>query len=479
MVFLNNVPLTQVLNYGDLRAGTFFVNEEYDLIYVWPPSSTNMQTAVVEAAVRPQTLRVQGRSNLVLRGLVFRHAASCINQTGTTVTSSSNVLIDKVQAVWNNWGGLAVSSSSNITVQNSIASHNGGVGFEGYADQNALYSFNESDYNNWRGAQAALYDWGMGGTKLMLMRNTTVQDHYSYDNQAQGLWFDTDNKNITINNATLSGNVLSSLQLEANEGPITLENSKLCSGGVGVTVINTEELKIDSNVFYNNGGTNKYQAEIFIAGKPGGRVIKDWQTGQSYDLFTSGTEMTGNTFEDASTGQNVFGTFLSGSDWSDFANTLNSSGNRWYDPITASSFKIVNGKLVGLTGWQSVTGTDLTSDWAPPATSPSAACTVPTPLFTDFAVNMDNDAYTMTSGKAVATVRVNSFAFGPVTLAVSALPAGVSASLSRNNLVSGVVTLTLTAAKTAANQNVPVTLWAYGNSRVHSATFYVHVIPAT
>jgi hypothetical protein len=92
---------------------------------------------------------------------------------------------------------------------------------------------------------------------------------------------------------------------------------------------------------------------------------------------------------------------------------------------------------------------------------------------------MDNDAYTMTSGKAVATVRVNSFAFGPVTLAVSALPAGVSASLSRNNLVSGVVTLTLTAAKTAANQNVPVTLWAYGNSRVHSATFYVHVIPAT
>jgi hypothetical protein len=72
---------------------------------------------------------------------------------------------------------------------------------------------------------------------------------------------------------------------------------------------------------------------------------------------------------------------------------------------------------------------------------------------------------------------VNSFSFGAVTLAVTGLPVGVTATLSQQNLVSGVSTLTLTAAKTAVNQTVPITLWAYGNSRVHSATFYVHVIP--
>lgn len=479
MIFVNNIPLTQVMSYGDMRAGTFYVNEAYDVIHVWPPAGTNMQTAVVEAAVRPQTLNVQGRSNVVLRGVVLRHAATCINKSGATITNSSNMLIDQVQAVWNNWAGLAVSSSSNITVQNSIASYNGGAGFEGYADQNALYSFNESDYNNWRGAQAALYDWGMGGTKLMLMRNTTVQDHFSYNNQAQGLWFDTDNKNITINNATLSGNVLASLQLEANEGPIALTNSTLCSSGGGVNVINTEKLTIKDNTFYNNSGSIKYQAEIFVAGNPGGRVIKDWQTAESYDLFTSGTVMTGNTFEDASTGQNVFGTYLSGDDWAEFANTLNSSGNRWYDPLTAASFKIPNGKLVKLAGWQSATGTDLTSDWALPPASPAAACAIPAPSFADFSVNMDSEAYTMTAGKAIATVRVNSFAFGPVALQVNGLPAGVSASLSQQNLVSGVVTLTLSASKTAKAQNVPISLWAYGNSRVHSATFYVKVVPAT
>ena len=227
MAFVNDIPLTQVMSYSDLHPGTFFVNNTYNVIHIYPPAGTNMATALVEASVRPQTLTVEGRSNVVLRGLVLRHAATCINQAGATITSSSNVLIDHVQALFNNWGGLGVSSTTNLTVQDSIASYNGGVGFMGNEDINSLYSFNESDYNNWRGAQAALYDWGMGGTKLMLMRNATVQDHFSYNNQAQGLWFDTDNKTITVTNATLSGNVMAALQLEANEGPITVSGSNL------------------------------------------------------------------------------------------------------------------------------------------------------------------------------------------------------------------------------------------------------------
>ncbi|MFZ0746113.1 MAG: right-handed parallel beta-helix repeat-containing protein [Terracidiphilus sp.] len=474
---MNSKPLTQVMAYSQLRAGTFFVNEAYNVLYVWPPAGTDMYTALVEASVRPETLSMQGRRNIVLRGLVFRHARSCINDSGANITGSTNLLIDRVQAVWNNWGGIAVSSSNDVTVQNSVASYNGGVGISGRTIQNALFKFNESDYNNWRGAQAALYDWGMGGTKLMLMRNTTVEDHYSFRNQAQGLWFDTDNKDITINGVNLSQNVLSSLQLEASEGPITLEYSKLCDSGVGVTVVNTENLTVKDNTFYNNGGTNKYQGEIFLGGNPGGRVIYDWLTGEYYDLFTSGTVLSGNTFEDASAGQNVFGTFLSGYDWSHFADTVSGSDNKWHDPTTTYSFKIADGKLVNLAGWRSVTGTDYSSIWGLPSSSPAGGCSVPTPSYTDFSVNVDSDDYAMISGRAVATARVNSFGFGTVNLSVSGLPAGVSASLSRQSLVSGVVTLTMTASKSAATQNVPITLWAYDSIRAHSVTFYVHVAP--
>jgi hypothetical protein len=477
MVFVNGVPLTQVATYAQMQPGTFYRSPAYNLLHVWPAAGTNMQTAVVEAANRQKTVSIVGRTNIVLRGLILRHAANCMNTSGATVTTSSNVLIDSVQALWNNWGGLGVFSSSNYTVQNSIASYNGGVGFQGNKDQNALYTFNESDYNNWRGAQAAFYEWGMGGTKLFQMRSTTVQNHFSYNNQAEGLWFDTDNKNILIDNVTLAGNVTAALQIERDEGPVTLQNSHLCSSGVGVNILTSEQVAIRNNTFYNNGATNKYQAQIFLAGQPGGKVITDWQTGQSYDLFTTGMVLTGNTFVDAVAGQNVFGTYLSGSDWAAFANTLIASNNNWYDPITPNSFKVVNGKYVSLAGWQTATGTDYTSSWALPVTSPVQACAVPATKFADFNVNVDNGNYTMSSGKTVASIRVNSFGFGPVTLKATGLPSGVSASISNGNLVSGVATLTLSATKYAVNQTVPITLFGVSGSRVHSVTFNVHVVP--
>jgi hypothetical protein len=475
MVFVNGVALTEVMSGNDLKPGTFYVNDQDHLIYVAPPAGTRMTTAAVEAAVRPQTLSLGSRTNVVLRGLVFRHAANCFNTSSATINSSNNVLIDSVQALWNNWGGLGINSSSNVTVQNSVASYNGGVGFMGNKDQNALYKFNQSDYNNWRGAQGAFYDWAMGGAKFAKMRNATVQNHFSYNNQAEGLWFDTDNKNIVIDDATLAGNVQAALQLERNEGPITVENSHLCSSGQGVNVLTSPNLTVKNNTFYNNSGTNKYQAEIFIAGQPGGMIITDWQTGQDYDLFTTGMVLSGNSFENAAAGQLVFGTYLSGTDWTQFASTLKASGNRWYDPLTANSFKVPNSKIVNLSGWQGAVQTDYTSSWQLPTTSPVGACTPPAPSFTDFSVNLDANTYAMSAGMVIATARVNSFGYGTVNLQVSGLPIGVTAKLSQTSLVSGVVTFTLTAAKTAVTQTVPITLWATSGSRVHSVTFIVKV----
>jgi hypothetical protein len=477
MVFVNGVPLTQVMSRSDLQPGAFFVDDAGGMMYISPSPSTNMAIALVETATRSQTLSVSGRSNVTLRGLVFRHAANCFNTGSATVSSSSNILIDSVQALWNNWGGFRLVSTNAATVQNSIASYNGGVGFSGDKNQNLVFNTNESDYNNWRGAQAAFYDWAMGGTKLFGTHTGTLQNQFSYNNQAQGLWFDTDNSNVTVNNATLSGNKQAALQIERNEGPITLENSHLCSSGQGVNVLTSEKVSIQNNVFYNNSGTGNYQAELFVGGQPGGINVTDWQTGQVYDLFTTSMVLNGNTFADASSGQFLFGTYLSGSDWSQFTTSLNAAGNQWYDPSNASTFKIATGKLVDLTGWQSAVGTDLNSVWRMPAASPAAACAAPAPSFSDFAVSVDSGSHTMTSGQAVIAVRVDSFGSDTVTLQPADLPSGVSASLSQQSLTSGIATLTLKASASAVAQNVPITLFATSGSRVHSVTFYVQVSP--
>ncbi len=377
MIFVNGTPLTQVLSQSAVTTKSFYVNESGNVIYMKPPTGTNMSTAKVETAVRPVILSISGRSNVVLRGVVLEHARTCVNKSGSIITGGSNIMVDHVQAVWNNWGGLLISGSTNVTVQNSVFSYNGGVGFLGNRIVNALLSYDKSDYNNWRGAQAHFYNWGMGGTKLMYSRNTTVENLHAYGNQAQGLWFDTDNKNVTINNVSLGGNTLSALQLEANEGPIVLENSHLCNSGMGVTVLNNAKLTIRNNVFYDNGATGQqYDAQIFIAGRSGGHAINDWQTGQYYDLFTRDTVLSGNVFEDARSGQKVFGTYLSGADWALFANTLNSSSNHWHDPVTSAAWKMPMGKNATFTGWKSAVGTDYTSVWASPSTSPAAGCAV-------------------------------------------------------------------------------------------------------
>ncbi len=55
-----------------------------------------------------------------------------MNYDGANIYSSSNVLINDVQANWNNWGGLGVNTSTNVTLENSIGNYNGGEGFGGF-----------------------------------------------------------------------------------------------------------------------------------------------------------------------------------------------------------------------------------------------------------------------------------------------------------------------------------------------------------
>jgi Tfp pilus assembly protein PilV len=482
MVFVNNAPMTQVLSPAEMRPGTFYVDSQYQQLHVYPPSGTNMGSALVEVATRPQTLEVYGRSNIVFRGLVFRHAASCINEEGAVVSGTNNILFDHVQAIWNNWGGLGIDSSNHVTVQYSTGSYNGGVGLFAYETQNALYQSNETDYNNWRGAQGNFYNWAMGGTKLMRMRSTTVNQHYSYNNAAQGLWFDTDNKDVTVNGAIISGNLVANLQIEKNEGPITIENSKIASGDVGLQLVNTAYLTVKGSTFYNNGGAPSQQAQFFLAGAAGGESFTDWQTGQYYNINTDHTTFYGNTFMDASYGQYVFNTYVSGSTWSDFKDTLSSSDNYWFDPTKLAAFILPGGAKETFNGWQSWTGQDYSSHWESNSGALSSSMTAPYPSFTDFNVyraNLRNEYYTnyMYNGSVSIPLQVKSFGYGAVYLSVIGLPSGVSAYFSPSVLTSGNTTLTLKASSYSPTETVPITVIGTSGSRVHTVTMMVYVKP--
>jgi hypothetical protein len=230
MVFVNDTPLTQVISSNEMVEGTFYVNDAGSQISIWPPSGTDMSTATVEVAVRPNVFTLAGATNFVFRGLTFAHAATC-QQGGSAlmVNTSDHVLVDTDQFLWNNQTGLGFFETSNVVVQNSVANHNGGSGWEANQGTNFTYSMNETSYNNWRNAMAAYYGWAFAGAKLFALHGASLSGWKSYYNQTGGGWFDTDNANVSIQNLDSSNNLTYGMFLEANEGPISITGSKFCN----------------------------------------------------------------------------------------------------------------------------------------------------------------------------------------------------------------------------------------------------------
>ena len=485
MIFVNGNLMTQVMSASQLIPGTFFVNSSYEEVEVDPPTGTDMSTARVEVASRRTTLTVTGGKNLVFRGLVFQHAASCMNYDGANLYSSSNILFDSIQANWNNWGGLGVYSSSDVTVQNSIGSYNGGLGLGTFEVEDALYQNNETDYNNWRGEMAGLYDVAMGGTKIMRTHTITVSGQRSYNNGAEGLHFDTDNMNATIDNAVLAGNLVENLQLEASQGPFTVENSSFCGGGTGINLINAGGVTVTGNSFYDNGNTvgnlvQDQNAQIFLAGNAGGRIVKNYVTGVQTNVYTANTTLENNTFTAVGAGQLIFNTYLAGTDWSEFADSLHSANNDWFDAANSMAFGLPGGKHVNAASWQSMAG-DTTSSWQL-STVPANACAIPAASYPDFSLSAHDAAsyissFVMSNGALAIPLQVRSFGFGTVQLSVSGVPSGVGASFSPSTLVSGSSTLTLTASSAASAQTVAITVFAVSGSRVHTLTEWVVINP--
>lgn len=482
MVFVNGKQMTQVISSSQLRAGTFYVDRPADRLEVYPPSGTDMTTAQVEVSARQATLNVDGSSNLVFRGLKFQHAAACLNNTGATVGSSDNILFDNDQADWNNFGGLGINNSTRVTVENTVANYNGGAGISGYEDLYVLMQNNETDYNNWRGAMVGLYDFAQGGTKLMRAHTATVNGQKSYNNQSQGLWFDTDNMNIKIDDARLVGNIVDNLQLEASQGPFTIENSTLCDGGAGINLVNARYVTLTGSHFYNNEGVHDQNAQIYLSGNPGGRIVQNWQNGALTNVYTKDAKINNNTFTAFGSNQFVFDTYTTGTDWSEYIDTLDSNDNHWYNASKPSSFGLTAGRITNFSGWKSTSRQDANSSWSLSSIA-SSGCGIPSTAYPDFQIMAHNAAsyvsgYTMAGGVVTIPLQIRNFNYGTVHLSVSGLPSGVTASFGTSSLSSGHTTMTLHASKYAPYDTALVTIFGISGSRVHTITLKVAVRPS-
>jgi hypothetical protein len=285
MVFVNGVSMQQELGRGQLGPGHFYVDEHSKVLYVEPPTGTDMQSANLEISTRSNLLYISGKRNIVVRGLTFEHETSFVQQGGPLqIIDSSNVLIDGCKLLWNSTGGPLVRSSDHVTVQNTSSSTNGFGGMAGYRLTYSLIANVDTSMNNWRGARGKFTYWDTAGAKFLLSHHDVFQNHSATGNQAPGLWLDTDTSDVVIRAGKWTDNFNDGLFIEASEGPISVIGS--CSarnGGSGILISDSTNVDLGNPVVYGNRGS-----QVHVTGASGGRWVQNFETGQVYDHLKPG-----------------------------------------------------------------------------------------------------------------------------------------------------------------------------------------------
>ena len=349
MVFANGQRQHQVLTMSAMTPGSFFVSETAHLIYMKPTSDVSMASATIEVAVRSAVFLVQHRTNVVLRGLVFRHDDSMLGSTAAlTVRNSSDVRIDQCTMEWNNFQGIGITSSDHVSVSATVSDSNGLTGMAGWQLTSSLVSDSEMSYNNWRGYEGSFTDWDPAGIKLMLLRDTAVVRTTTNGNLSYGLWLDTDCVNVLIQMHVSNSNLNDGIMLEAVQGPVEISNSMLNGNArSGLVSGNASNVTLNSNVMTSN---SKYQ--ILFSGDPNGRPVQNFQSGQGYVVQSAGWVLNSNVIKSDDAGVALVATTLPLTRWQALVSTLTSDWNKWFNSADRAGMRWVNGAPIDLGTWQ-------------------------------------------------------------------------------------------------------------------------------
>ena len=484
MVFVNGTPLTQVLTLKDMATGSFYVDETQNHeMYMKPAAGTDMNSATVEVSTRPVLFMAQNRSDIVLRGLTFEQGNSCRDQDEVGFVGSNNILVDNDSFDWGNAGGIGFSTTNNFTVQNSRAMHNGQRGFRSFEAKYGLWTANEADYSNWRGAQGGIYGWGGGGFHFFAQHNNIINGAKAFFNMTHGVHWDTDDENVTATTLVSAGNLRVGLFAEKSEGPISISNSYICSNSLlglyfdgGLSLRASTYVTSTNNVIANNGGS-----QIQSIGDPAGAPVPvtNYETGQVYNLVTGNVTMTSSTIEGTAE-QQLFDDYnQAGTAWSNFLTTLDSDNNTWWNGSVAQPFtEPVPAYFTTVTwpGWQSSTGQDKHSIFKQPAVDPTGPCQASADAPDYWFVNQDQGALTVTRGSS-AVFTLLEIPVGGFNAATSFTDSGVAqvpgatSTWSQKSLPgTGVVQYTVTTDVTTPRGRYPLVLAAHSGNIMHTVT---------
>ncbi len=260
LLFINGNPLRQVEAAADLAPGTFWLPEpaaptrhrapppapaspptDTGTIVVQPPPDTTLAGAVIQTGRRDHALAIMNRRNVVVRGLMFQHAANPEGRGGTDSTTAglllvgcANVLVEDVLSQWNDGVGLVIFGrvaapwSEAVTLRRVRLLHNGGSGLYAACLKNLLVEDCETSFNNFRGEWAGWIDpVGQAGAKLLSLHGSLWRRHHAEGNACRGLWWTGDCADLTVEDSGVRNNLVSGLLIENSPGPVRVRRCEI------------------------------------------------------------------------------------------------------------------------------------------------------------------------------------------------------------------------------------------------------------
>jgi hypothetical protein len=281
MVFEDGARLRQVLTYPELGAGTYFVDEVADRLYIWPTDGT-LDSEVVEVSERRRGIQTQSTNNIAIKNMKFQHVASEIQSAdGLTFSATDGIYIKDVEASDNNWRGISINGPATDVVARDVrVDANGMVGSTTNKQKNAIWEDVHAHLNNWRGDLGGFHGWAAAGSKHFSCHDCFYARWTISQNYGRGFWWDNDVVDTTMDDMLVVNNLWSGIFFEAIQGPIALTGSTLNGNGKnGLVTGNVELLTLQNAVLRNNA-----DAGLRVDGNVPTRSVIDFETGIPQDV---------------------------------------------------------------------------------------------------------------------------------------------------------------------------------------------------
>lgn len=372
VLFFGSTQLRQVLTGAELGPGKYWVDETSNKIWMQPSSGQSMGSQLIMSSDRAGLWKIANRSNLVFSNLSFKRdntyvSADVGGEAAFRVSGGSgapvrNILIENCRFAENNAHGCIVGSwADNVTIRNSQFDSNGHVGLQTFRNRNLLVEDCQMNGNNWRGNWGNYQTWSPCGFKAMYSRACTWRRNTAADNYGAGMWFDTDNANLRVENNFATRNAQQGIYIEYNQGPVlAYRNIATNNGNSGFFVDVSNYVKVVKNVAWGNNGFG-----LKVREQDTRSDSTNFETNATLVLSTRDLLMWRNSFVGNGGTQGDLSFPPSSYNGGLFFSTLDSSGSNFWAVNYSGPFRI-GAAYYNLNDYRYVSGQDTDSTFANP-----------------------------------------------------------------------------------------------------------------